>query len=235
MFVTERYNTTIMRNRSICFKLILFALTCLLFYSGCEKEPVQGITDIDGNVYDTVRIGNQLWMKENLRTTRLNDGTELALTPYSVEWSILQKPGYCWYGNHEAFFSLNRYGALYNWYAVKTKKLCPVGWHVPTDADWRELSDYIGWDTGGGKLREAGTDNWAEPNTAATNETGFSALPGGKRNAYYKDYQRFRYTAYFWCSDNGSTFSLSNTDSNVSSRPGLSESDGASVRCLKDK
>jgi uncharacterized protein (TIGR02145 family) len=217
------------------FKLIWFQVVLSLLILGCEKAPEDKIVDIDGNTYDTVRIGTQVWMKENLRTTRLNDGTEIQLVPYAVEWELLQTPGYCWYGNHEAFFSLNHYGALYNSYAVNTGKLCPTGWHVPTDADWVELSRYVGWDSGGGKLKEEGTVNWASPNSDATNETGFSALPGGYRNAYYKDYDRFRYRACFWTFKSSGSFELNNYDSNTTSRPSRSIKDGASVRCIMDK
>jgi len=233
MHIRNKYKIRNFFNCKALYGVLLPAFILLL--AACEKVPVDKFADIDGNTYDTIRIGNQVWMKENLRTSRLNDGTPLALTPYSVEWGLLQKPGYCWYVNHEAFFSLNKYGALYNGYAVQTGKLCPAGWHVPTNADWNELSAYIGWDAGGGKLREAGTENWAEPNQGATNETGFTALPGGYRDAYYKDYKSFRYTAYFWSSDNSGSFSLSYGDSRVSGRPSRSVKDGVSVRCVKNR
>lgn len=207
----------------------------LLLLLSCEKDQGARITDIDGNEYDTVRISTQVWMKENLRTTRLNDGIEIPLVPDATEWGLLKTPGYCWYGNNEAFFTLNHYGALYNYYAVNTGKLCPKGWHVPTNSDWLELAAYVGWDSGGGKLREEGTVNWANPNSSATNETGFSALPGGYRNAYYKDYNKFRYNAYFWKANSNDTFLLNNYDSNVTSSPTMTHTNGASVRCIMDK
>lgn len=224
-------------NKLIAVKcrFLWFQIVLSLLILSCEKVPVTTIADIDGNTYDTVRIGTQVWMKENLRTTTLNDGTEIQLVPYSVDWELLQTPGYCWYGNHEAFFSLNHYGALYNGYAVNTGKLCPKGWHVPTDSDWDELVRYVGRDSGGGKLKEAGTVNWEGPNSDATNETGFSALPGGYRNAYYKDYDRFRYRACFWTFQSSESFELNYYDTNTTSRPSRAIKDGASVRCIMDK
>jgi len=214
--------------------LIMFQVTLSLLTVGCKKDNGNKVSDIDGNKYATTRIGTQVWMTENLRTTRLNDGTLIQSVHDGTEWASLKSAGYCWYGNHEAFFTLNHYGALYNGYSVNTGKLCPAGWHVPTDEEWDALSEYVGWDSGGGKLKEAGTINWAGPNPDATNETGFSALPGGYRNAYYKDYNKFRYLAIFWTSDSPESFQLNNTNSNTTSRPIVYPNDGASVRCIMD-
>lgn len=211
-----------------CFGALLISI------SSCEKTVESGVVDIDGNAYDTVRIGTQVWMKENLRTTRFNDGTEIQLVPDGEEWKNMTTPGYCWYGNNEAFFSLNHFGALYNGYAARSDKICPVGWHVPDDDDWDELSRYVGLDEGGGKLKEAGTVNWASPNADTTNETGFTALPGGFRNAYYEDYMKFRYAACFWSRSSINSFELTNYDSNTTSTPSRSQNDGVSVRCIKN-
>jgi uncharacterized protein (TIGR02145 family) len=139
------------------------------------------VTDYDGNVYPTVRIGTQLWMAKNLRTTRLKFGGTIQIVTDNTAWSNLTTPGYCWYNNDEAA-NKETYGALYNWYTIATTNLCPAGWHVPTDDDWEVLTTYLGgYNIAGDKLKEAGTAHWANPNTGATNETGFSALPGGSR------------------------------------------------------
>ena len=139
------------------------------------------ISDIDGNTYNVIRIGSQLWMKENLKTTKYNDGTSIPVITDNIAWLNLTTPGYCWYNNDAATYKAT-YGALYNWYTVNTGKLCPTGWHVPTDAEWTILTDYLGGESlAGGKLKEAGTSHWASPNTGATNETGFTGLPGGYR------------------------------------------------------
>jgi uncharacterized protein (TIGR02145 family) len=137
-------------------------------------------TDIDGNVYKVVTIGTQVWMAENLKTTRYNDGTAIPLVTDNTAWCALTTPGYCWYNDSISYG--NTYGALYNWYAVKTGKLAPTGWHVPTDSEWTILTTFLGGaSVAGGPLKEAGTRHWLSPNTGATNSTGFSALPGGGR------------------------------------------------------
>ena len=141
------------------------------------------VTDIDGNVYQTVTIGTQVWMVENLKTTRYIDGTAIPLDTNSSTWGGLTTPGYCWY-NDSAIYG-NTYGALYNWYAVNTGKLAPAGWHVPTDSEWTVLTTYLGGETvAGGKLKDTGTTYWQSPNTGATNASGFLALPGGFRSNF---------------------------------------------------
>jgi uncharacterized protein (TIGR02145 family) len=155
------------------------------------------ISDYDGNVYKIVNIGDQWWMTENLKTTRYNDGEVIPLITDNTEWSSANTPAYCWRSNNESLFK-DIYGALYNWYAVNTNKLCPVGWKVPYDGEWKALEQYMGMTqteadaTGlrgtdeGGKLKSTRTDPdglpcWSSPNEGATNESGFTGLPGGYR------------------------------------------------------
>jgi hypothetical protein len=117
---------------------------------------VEQVTDIDGNVYRTLSIGNQIWMSENLKLKRFNDGTQIGTT-FTM---LSQIPAYCWYNNDSASFN-NTYGVLYNWYAVKTGKLCPVGWHIPSDSEWTTLGNYLGGSSvAGGKMKEAGIKHW---------------------------------------------------------------------------
>ncbi len=141
------------------------------------------VYDIDGNSYNTVRIGEQTWMVENLRTTKFNDGTEIPLVTDNSAWGALTTPGYCWYNNDQETYG-ETYGALYNWYTVETDKLCPTGWLVGNRWVWSDLLSYIGVDIMivGGHFKETGTKHWNSPNTGATNETGFTALPAGTRN-----------------------------------------------------
>jgi uncharacterized protein (TIGR02145 family) len=222
------------RTSGIRLTILLFAGIFLAFSSGCEKTTEKrGLADIDGNIYDTVVIGTQVWIAENLKTTRLNDGTEIPLVTSDTAWSNLRTPGYCWYGNYEAFFNLNHYGALYNYYAVKSGKLCPAGWHVPDTDEWYTLITFLGNDIAGGKMKETGTRNWLSPNTGATNESGFNALPGGFRNAYYKDFQRFRISGHFWHSEPADAMRVTYSSEDVI-HGSLSQNDGASVRCIKD-
>lgn len=141
-------------------------------------SPYGTVSDVDGNNYNTVKIGEQIWMAENLKTTKYNDG---ALIPNPIgSWSQFESSGaYCWYDDDEDT-NKNTYGALYNWPAVNTGKLCPAGWHVPSMEEWMLLASYLGGtDLAGGKLKESGTAHWESPNTGATNITGFTALPGG--------------------------------------------------------
>ena len=157
--------------------LLLVGLTFLTF-----KNQAQTIIDYDGHVYNTVTIGTQTWMKENLKVTKYNDGIVIPLVTDSSAWSNLSTPGYCWYNNDEAIYK-NTYGALYNWITVNTGKLCPTGWHVPSDAEWTTLINYLGGDSiAGGKLKETATTHWNYPNAGATNETGFTAIAGGYRH-----------------------------------------------------
>ena len=121
------------------------SLALLIFlFSGCdkEKEIPEEVLDIDGNIYHTVIIGNQIWLAENLKTTKYNDGTPVSLVTDNTGWINLSTPGYCWYDND--ITNRETYGALYNWYAVQTGKLCPKGWHVPSDAEWTVLTDFLG-------------------------------------------------------------------------------------------
>jgi uncharacterized protein (TIGR02145 family) len=138
------------------------------------------ITDIDGNNYKTVKIGAQTWMAENLKTTRLNDGTSISLVTDQTAWYALTTPGYCFYNNNSS--NKEVYGALYNWFATSSGKLCPTGWHVPSNDEWKTLENTIGGvAVAGKKLKESGTSHWPSPNNG-TDEFGFAALPGGYRH-----------------------------------------------------
>ncbi len=141
----------------------------------------ESLTDIDGNIYATVILGTQVWMADPLATSTFSDDTEIPLVTDATAWSNLTTPGYCFYNNDEATYG-ETYGALYNWYAVNAGNICPDGWRVPTADDWSILVSHIGGISNGGKLKETGTVHWESPNTGATNETGFTALPGGYRS-----------------------------------------------------
>jgi len=141
------------------------------------------ITDFDGNIYTSVVIGTQIWMVENLKTTHYNDGTPIPYITNNTDWSNDTSGAYCWYNNDELTYK-NPYGALYNWYAVDNiHKLAPKGWRVPTDDDFTVLTTYLGgFLVAGGKLKETGLNHWTTPNAGATNQYGFTALPGGWRD-----------------------------------------------------
>ena len=149
---------------------------------GISLNNYPSIKDIDGNVYNTVQIGNQVWMKQNLKTSSYNDGMVIPNVTNNIDWSALTSGAWSYYNNDENY-KLLLYGKLYNWYAVETGNLCPTGWHVPTDEDWTTLTDTLGGEViAGGKLKEVGTVHWNSPNTGATDEVGFTGLPGGLRS-----------------------------------------------------
>lgn len=208
--------------------------------SAIQFTTLQGtgtVTDIDGNVYNTVTIGTQIWMVENLKVTKYNNGTAIPLITDGAAWTSLTTPGYCWYNNDYTTYG-SVYGALYNWHTVNTGNLCPIGWHVPTDAEWTTLTDYLGGlSIAGGKLKETGTSHWAIPNTGATNESGFTALPGGWRG-YDGSFHDITYTGYWWSStQNGSSAwerELYQGNATVSRNGSNSKFVGFSVRCKKD-
>jgi len=154
------------------------------------KEDV--ITDLDGNYYNTVLIGDQWWMAENLKTTKFNDGTVIPLVTDNSIWDAYTNPAYCWYNNDEATYKPD-YGALYNKYSAYSDKLCPTGWHVPSLTEWIVLRDYLGgeYSGAGGKMKETSTTHWQSPNEA-TNESGFRALPGGIRKFWPENATSFR-------------------------------------------
>ncbi|MBN2567799.1 MAG: fibrobacter succinogenes major paralogous domain-containing protein [Deltaproteobacteria bacterium] len=121
--------------------LLLICGILFILYSFCSQRNT--VTDADGNIYPTVRIGSQIWTAENLRATKFNDGTPIPHVPDSVAWHDLTSPGFCYYGNMNNTDSIVKFGALYNWYCVDSKKLAPQGWHVPTNDDWAALQNYL--------------------------------------------------------------------------------------------
>ena len=196
------------------------------------------VTDIDGNVYTTVTIGTQVWMAENLKTTKYNDGTKIPNVTDNNEWKNLSSAAYCWYNND--INNGNIYGALYNWHAINTGKLCPAGWHVPTDSEWTELIDYLGGkNVAGGKLKETNTTHWKKPNTGATNETCFTALPGGNHNfnGYFDTIDSYglwwSVTEYEHLTNNAWYRRIIYNGSNVYRSYG-NKDNGFSVRCVRD-
>ncbi len=197
----------------------------------------QIVKDADGNTYSTVSIGGQIWMTENLKTTKYNDGTAIPLVTDNTAWVNMVSPGYCWY-NNDATTNKNTYGTLYNFYTVKTGNLCPIGWHVPTDADWTVLTTYLGGESvAGGKLKEIGNSHWLNPNTSATNEIGFTILPSGCRTSIGA-FINVGTAGYWWTSTESSTANAWNRslyyNSGTVFRGPNTEWLGFSVRCLKN-
>ena len=231
-----------MMKRLFC---TMFLGVAFFTYFSCEKN----LTDIDGNKYQTVKIGDQLWMAENLKVTRYRNGELIPEVMDNNEWCFTEG-AYCNYSDDATKVAI--YGRLYNWYAViDSSNIAPIGWHVPTDAEWQTLVDYLGGDSvAGGKMKETGVTHWNVPNTGATNESGFSALPGGFRlfNGSYVyivgyrindgTYYDIGYYGLWWsATEDGSGHAwyrgldCSSSDMN---RNNAHKQGGFSVRCVKD-
>jgi uncharacterized protein (TIGR02145 family) len=213
------------------------------------------VTDIDGNVYNTTTIGTQVWMVENLKTTKFNDGTDINNVTDSIAWRSLGTPAYCWY-RHDSGTNKNTYGALYNWYAVNTGKLCPIGWHIPSDVEWKILENYLidsGYNydetTTGNKYAKtlacavgwaSSTNIGAVGNTdyiAKINVTGFTALPGGARSFIGSFDYIGSYGSWWSSSDDYAHFAWGRSlsyDSEGMTRFSVTKTLGFSVRCLRD-
>ena len=207
-----------------------------------SNSPYDSISDIDGNSYRTVALGNQVWMADNFRATRYADGAPILKVTEDAEWSFLTTPAYSWYHN-DSVTNSRLYGALYNWYVVEHGNLCPGGWHISLDEDWTILVNYLGGHlVAGGKLKEAGYSHWESPNLGATNETYFTALPGGSRDGefgFFADQGQF---GTWWGAgspgdtDNAYT-RVMQFHTRIVDRYGLTtdqKSRGYSVRCVKD-
>ena len=202
---------------------------------------IAAVNDSEGNGYDTVRIGTQTWLKQNLNVAKYNDGTTIPNVSDVTTWGSLTTGAMCTYNNTSNADTLSTYGRLYNWYAVNTGKLCPQGYHVSSSVEWTELNDYLGGGSAGSLLKEAGNMHWSNPyNTDATNSTSFTALPGGYRSngGMFNDISKY---SYWWSSTDDDVNSINwanNTTLSYNSKYLAHSSDskvsGFSVRCLKD-
>jgi len=218
-------------------------------YCGPETGTM---TDIDGNIYQTVKIGDQWWMTENLRVTQYRGSKEYAgYTAIDKEsrngaaipnvtdgptWESLTTGAYCDYDNDAN--NAATYGHLYNWYAIADPGFAPAGWHVPSDAEWQTLIDYLGGEEiAGGKMKEIGTAHWLSPNYGATDESGFSGLPGGCRDSS-GNFNNMGYFAHYWSSTESSSFMAWYRYLNYGNAEGYrydrGKTFGFSVRCVKD-
>ena len=232
-----------LKIRILSFSMLAVGIM-LLLASGCTKadvkptiKPQTDIVDQDGNVYTAVTIGTQVWMAENLRTTKYNNGDPIETT--SLDISGESAPKYQWvYENNESYAST--YGRLYTWpAATDSRTVCPTGWHVPTDKEWETLKLYLGGDSiAGAKLKETGTTHWQTPNSGTTNEMGFTALPGGYRSNL-GSFVSLQVSTYLWSSSPNPTPEWSwgqrmYYNDGILLRGGYFKQAGASIRCMKD-
>jgi uncharacterized protein (TIGR02145 family) len=224
--------------------LIIFGLI-LIQVTSCRKDEPLTVTDIDGNTYTAVTIGKQVWMAENLKTTKLKDKTAITLVTGSTTWTTTTRPAFCWYNNDTVNKAL--YGGLYNWFTVETGKLCPSGWHVPNHEEYKTMekslgmtqaeADAWGWRgvDQGKKLKN--TTGW-DSNGNGSNSSGFSALAGGYRYGVSGAFFDIGKLSYWWTSTKSNTNlgyyrRLDNNQTKVYAE-GVKLQAGKYVRCVKD-
>lgn len=227
---------------------LLFIPFVLVFtFISCDKEenqeepsdPNAGILqDVDGNTYKSIKIGDQWWMAENLNTTKFRNGENIPNVTGTNEWAIDMNAAYCNSNNNPEIASV--YGRLYNWHAAADgRKICPDGWHIPNNNNWAELVEFLGGnEIAGGKLKQTGTELWNSPNADASNTSGFTALPGGVRNANTGFFAGTGSTGSWWSnseqnSEKAGVWGLTSVNGAIADYS-LDKNTGLSVRCVKD-
>ena len=219
--------------------LTVASLLVCTAYTQIDHKNV--VTDYDGNLYHTIKIGTQIWMVENLKTTHYRNGDPVIQVKGDIDWSNMKTGAYCNYDNSSANAEI--YGRLYNKEAVMdSRNIAPAGWHIPTIEEWKTLQNFLGGASiSGGKLKEIGTMRWVYPNKGATNTSGFTGLPGGFRfrNGLFGS---MGFVSYMWASDfkriDGTDtpwFRLVTSSEQSINHNDYSEATGFSVRCIKDK
>jgi uncharacterized protein (TIGR02145 family) len=233
-------------KRSNLVGILITAIISFADVVNAQENPYEAIPvkDTDGNVYKTIMLKDGVWMAENLRTTKFNDGTPIALIKERGAWKGTKSPGYGWYKDDADY--KKSVGAIYNWYAVGTKKLCPSGWHIPTNQEWIDMMDYAGTEERSGDhpawLKEAGFAHWKSPNEGATNSIFFNALPAGEISYFYTDADMGTRATWWTSSEdmsdkppmNALTTGLS-YDFHSGTGGTNPKEDACSVRCKKDK
>lgn len=243
----------IIRQFQIIFSSITIAFSLIIqgIFSETSGQVMQNsITDIDNNIYKMTVIGEQIWLTENLKTTKYNDGTPIPNITDITEWRNSNEPGFVWYDNDISNKYL--YGALYNGFAVLTKReLCPAGWRVATDGDWKELENYLGMTNEeanglvwrgtieGGKLKQAGTKLWTKPNEGATNESNFNIIPSGRCDSSGKFYDKATGATIWTSTETSMTCAFyrhfASMDARIGRNPDGDKKFGLAVRCIKIK
>lgn len=220
-------------------KIILLIVSTFILILSCSKDDTSSDTTEPNYDMPTILVGTQEWMQTNLDVTTYRNGDEIPEVTNHNEWIYLTTGAWCYYENNSE--NGKTYGKLYNWYAVNDPRgLAPSGWHVPSDAEWTALIDYLGGNkVAGGKMKA--TTNWSDPNTDANNSSGFTGLPGGFR--FHSNSIIFAsngFVGYWWSSSeseyskNSAGFFYMDYDSSSATIGGYDKTMGLSVRCLKD-
>ena len=237
-------------TKNIIYKIWLISLYFLPL-AGCEYDSPQtidytgqidSIVDIDGNKYTTIGIGTQIWMQKNLKTTRLSDGTILSLIADNIDWrnKNINTPAYCWYDN-DSVENKSIYGGLYNFYSIETGLLCPTGWHVPSQAEWKTLVDYLGGkEIAGGKLKDYNGNYLVLPDRYIENNFKFHGLPGGFRHPETGEFRNKGFTGCWWANriskeDDSKALNIFIGKEKIEITEDYgNKHGGASIRCVKD-
>lgn len=237
-------SATLMAKNLICLIMIICSINIIAI--ACRNNRDNTVKDIDGNIYKTVVIGNNRWMAENLKTTAFNDGTDISCVEKQSDWISLNYGAYSCYKNNKNY--ADTFGLLYNWYAVNSGKLCPIGWRVPSDEEWKILEGNVDskfsigdteWDKSGLRGFDAGqrlksVNGW-RPGVTGTDDFGFSALPGGEHLSHF---YAGGSSGFWWSSTEASTSSAYYRSLIYSfelvARDTHPKRMGFSVRCIKD-
>jgi len=242
--------------KNIQYSILTLAILSLIFNSCTNlfNSCTNSVSDIDGNKYDVVEIGNQMWMAENLRTSRFTNGDDIPNLVNDSDWNTTNnsKRGAWVHFDNNVFYE-TVYGKLYNWHAVNDNRgLCPEGWIVPTEEDWQELEIHLGMsnteansrgrrgakENVGGKLKIEGTTYWTSPNVGATNESGFNGLPGSIRfnNGGFGYLGEVGVNGRWWSSTEAPSGAWSRSVYNDSTdviKTNFNKQAGLSVRCIQ--
>lgn len=228
----------------------IWLFLAIFYFTKCESDlpseiidytgQIGTVIDIDSNIYQTVGIGAQIWMAENLATSRLNNGTEISTILNDSIWIKYLHPAYCTYKNDTLNYK-KLFGLLYNFYAVKTEMICPIGWRVPSFNDWIELAEFAGGlNKAGGKLKQMNSTLWEDSNYGFDKTYNFNALPGGYRRMELSvsRFYDLGYTGYWWTADSVDfKYSLgvyiTNTGITLSNKD-FKQRSALSIRCIKN-
>lgn len=242
-----------MRKKVFIYPLLIIGFVLILF-NGCKKDELSGsstVKDIDGNVYNTVTIGSQVWMVENLKTTKYRNGDPIPNIAGGDEWSNVKTGAQCNYNNDATIG--NKFGKLYNWYAVNdSRNLAPTGWHIPSEDDWEILDNYVAANLGtSGALIKAlaSKTDWSDASMlgddlSKNNTSGFTAMPGGYRSSYHGGFSWIGDYGAWWSSKeclypklSAWSRSMGDNDTGWSNEMFVDPypmNYGLSVRCVKD-
>lgn len=205
------------------------------------SQNIENVIDIEGNSYKVIKIGDQLWMAENLKTTKFNDGKEIKNIESDRKWTTAKKEAFCWFKNDRKYAEQKNYGVLYNWNVAINTKICPVGWHVPTSDEWAELDYFLGGKVlANEKIKTKSGWRYNDEKSNGTNESGFTAIPAGYRNGANGVFKSEGCATSWWSSTPALNFKNNAQDYRADARIDFGglyntwKTSGKYIRCVKD-